>query len=170
MSEFVLAKETDAPTIARLRQEIWASTYRGIYPDDMIDQFDHAWHTARDLSRIQNEAYLVFLIKDEAASVGYLTLKKGEPLLLLSLYVLKDYQHRGIGRAAFALICRYCAQSGLTNFTCQCQPQNASAVDFYRAMGGVITARDEGNDETWQDSVKFTFSVEENCDEAYAQI
>lgn len=168
MIGFVLAKEADAEAIARLRQRIWATTYRGIYPDEMIDRFDYAWHTARDLSRIRSEAYLVFLIMEDTNPVGYLTLKKGGPLQLLSLYVCKEQQHRGIGRAAFAQIRQYCAENGLNGFACQCLPQNASAMAFYHAMGGVITARDEGNAEPWQDSVTFSFSVEEHCNETHA--
>ena len=44
---FRRTQEEDAAVIAKLRQEIWSTTYRGIYPDDMIDQFDYAWHTQR---------------------------------------------------------------------------------------------------------------------------
>ncbi len=39
---FVPASEDDAMTIVALRQKVWASTYRGIYPDSMIDVFDYA--------------------------------------------------------------------------------------------------------------------------------
>ena len=157
MTEFVLAKDSDAPAIAQLRQRVWAETYRNIYPVEMIHHFDYGWHTRQDLARIQSPVYLVYLIVEAGAPVGYLTLKKGEPLLLLSLYILADYQRRGIGTAAFRLIWRYCAEQGIDGFTCQCQPQNERAMAFYRAMGGIITARDEENGEAWQNSVTFSF-------------
>ena len=63
--EFVLAKETDASTIAELRQNIWSTTYRGIYPDEMIDSFDYKWHTQNDLKKIKSSEYLVWLIMHE---------------------------------------------------------------------------------------------------------
>ena len=46
--DFILAKETDAMCISKLRQKVWASTYRGIYPDDMIDLFDYDWHAEKE--------------------------------------------------------------------------------------------------------------------------
>ena len=44
MIDFVPAQPEDAARIGRLRQRCWAATYRGVYPDEMIDQFDYAWH------------------------------------------------------------------------------------------------------------------------------
>ena len=43
-SMFVEATAADALTIIGLRCRIWDTTYRGIYPDSMIDDFDWAWH------------------------------------------------------------------------------------------------------------------------------
>ena len=37
---FEQATEDDAQTIIELRKQIWATTYRGFYPDSMIDDFD----------------------------------------------------------------------------------------------------------------------------------
>ena len=159
MTEFVLAKKTDAVVIAQLRKQIWNTTYRGIYPDTMIDDFDFDWHTQKDQVRICNSAYLVYMIMEEDTPVGYLTLKKGDPLFLMSLYVLAEYQHCGIGTKAFHQIRSMCKEQGIETFTCQCQPQNGQAMAFYRAMGSVITARDEENEEVWQNSVTFTFAV-----------
>ena len=46
-SMFVEAAKEDVPEIIALRHQIWGTTYRGIYPDDMIDNFDWAWHQER---------------------------------------------------------------------------------------------------------------------------
>ncbi len=35
---FVLAKIEEAPELSELRRQVWQTTYRGIYPDDMIDK------------------------------------------------------------------------------------------------------------------------------------
>ena len=37
---FVEATEEDVPSIIGLRQRIWSTKYRGIYPDSMTDEFD----------------------------------------------------------------------------------------------------------------------------------
>ena len=46
---FVEATEEDVPSIIGLRQRIWSTTYRGIYPDSMIDEFD--WDRHREMVR-----------------------------------------------------------------------------------------------------------------------
>ncbi len=53
-TEFVPAKASDAATISALRQRIWDTTYRGIYRDDVIDDFDYDRHQQRDLKKISD--------------------------------------------------------------------------------------------------------------------
>ena len=53
---FVEAAKEDVPEIIALRHQIWGTTYRGIYPDDMIDNFDWAWHQEKELLRINDPA------------------------------------------------------------------------------------------------------------------
>ena len=161
MTEFVLAKEADAVVVAGLRQKGWAATYRGIFPDGMIDRFDYPWHAERDLKRIQSTAYLVWLIQEDGQNGGYLILKKGQPLLLNSLYLLPEFQRRGIGRQAFGLIRSVCRETGAETFICHCQPRNENALAFYHAMGGRVISRDEGNEEAWQDAVILEFDAKE---------
>ena len=72
--EFCPAQLDDARVIAQLRKKIWSTTYRGIYPDEMIDQFDLDWHTQKDAQRIQNPDYAVYLIRREGVAIGYITL------------------------------------------------------------------------------------------------
>ena len=51
--DFVPAKTGDAAAISALRQRIWDTTYRGIYPDAVIDGFNYGWHQQRDLEKSQ---------------------------------------------------------------------------------------------------------------------
>ena len=46
--EFRRATVDDVRTLTETRQKVWATTYRGIYPDEMIDQYDFDCHAARD--------------------------------------------------------------------------------------------------------------------------
>lgn len=138
---------------------MWAATYRGIYPDRIIDDFDFAWHTQRDLGRIKSEQYLVFLIVSAGQRAGYLILQKGEPFRLMSLYLLPEFQRRGIGGQAFRLVRDYCRGNGIPEFICHCHPDNENALAFYERMGGRIIDRDEGNETRDQDSVVLAFPV-----------
>lgn len=161
---FRRAQEEDAAVIAKLRQEIWSTTYRGIYPDDMIDQFDYAWHTQKDAQRIKSPAYAVYLMMQEDHPIGYITLHISVPAHLLSLYLRQEYQHRGIGRRAFAFIREVFQTRGVSTFTCACQPDNERAMAFYRRCGGRVVGEDLSNEESWQNSVTFQFYVMRETD------
>ncbi len=157
---FVRAEAEDAKTIACLRQKMWVNTYRGIYPDEMIDQFDFSWHEEQDRKRIESDLYRTARIETvNGENAGYMILKVGQPILLHSLYLLPEYQGKGIGREAFAQIRACCLECGTSSFICQCQPKNQKAMAFYFHMGGKIVSRDLKNEESWQNSVTFRFET-----------
>ena len=158
-AEFILISESEFSAFGVLRQKVWASTYRGIYLDEMINHFDYDWHREKDILRLRNLAYRNWFISVDREQIGYLTLRHGEPMLLQSLYLLPQAQKQGIGRQAFQFIRQYCLDNSISVFRCHCHPVNNSAVGFYEKMGGVIVDRDEDNEERWQDSVIFEFSV-----------
>lgn len=147
----------DEAVLSRLRQRCWAATYRGVYPDAMIDQFDYTWHEARDLARIANPQFDVFLILQDDLPIGYMVIRHTTPPFLYSLYLLPEYQRQGIGRKAFAYMLRYCAGQNQPFFLCHCQPENHGALAFYHSMGGTIIARDETNEEAFMNSVTLRF-------------
>jgi len=157
----------DGTLIAKLRQTIWQSTYRGIYPDAMMDCFDFDWHIQRDEARIADPHTEVFLIEVENLPVGYLVYGVQTPcvykdfaLYLHSLYLLPAYQRRGIGRLAVEKVRAYGRQLGLKKFYNQCQPQNAGAMAFYRQMGGRIGYESLGNENIAEDTVCFEYEIE----------
>ena len=158
-SMFVEATAADALTIVGLRRRIWDTTYRGIYPDSMIDDFDWAWHKEKELSRIHLPAYSVYLIRKDGRDIGYLTMHKADEIVLQSLYILSEYQRQGIGRAAFDFIKAYCREHGAKFFTCHCVPENLNARAFYEKMGGEVIRTDLANKEPWQNSVTYRFAA-----------
>lgn len=158
--EFLPAAAEDAKVIAALRQGIWAATYRGIYPDEVIDNFDFAWHEERDRVRIMAEGFTVCLIRADDETVGYLILDdRGERPRLQSLYVLPDYQRQGIGRKALALMEEHCRALGATGFVLSCNPHNENACRFYETMGGAVIYADVGHENRQEDGVIYQFDV-----------
>ena len=111
-SMFVEAAKEDVPEIIALRHQIWGTTYRGIYPDDMIDNFDWAWHQEKELLRINDPAYSVYLLQKDDQNIGYLTISRTDGIVLQSLYILSEYQRQGIGRAALILSRRIAGNTG----------------------------------------------------------
>lgn len=157
--EFILANEDTAKIISELRYEIWGTTYRGIYSDERIDNYDYEEHRRRDLQRIQDVSYHVYLIVDIDIPIGYFTFSATETVYIQSLYIRQEYQHQGIGKQAFTLIREYCRTYGFDKFTCNCNSHNFPAQDFYRSMGGIIIKRNEGHDDKYDDQITFEFCV-----------
>lgn len=155
---FTPAKPSDAQVIAQLRLAAWKTTYRGIYPDDVIDQYDVHERAKRDLEKINDPALLVYLIRCGGQPAGYLMFRM-EDLFIASLYLLEAYQRRGIGRQAFALVRERCQERGIRQFRCNCNAHNLPAQSFYRAMGGVIVARDEGHANRQENQLTFQFQA-----------
>lgn len=154
-----LARVEDAGMIAQLRKQIWSTTYRGIYPHEMIDEFDLEWHRQKDAQRIENPDAAVYLIKQGEQSIGYITLYHSPFPCLLSLYLEEEFQHWGIGHKAMEFVKGYFKKRGTKCFTCQCQPDNTHAMAFYQRNGGYVVKRDLENMESWQNSVTFQFDV-----------
>ena len=159
MITFRPAVPVDAPLIGQLRQQCWAATYRGIYPDDMIDQFDFTWHEKQDLARISSPNFDVSIIQEDGSAIGYMIVRHGTPPLLHSLYLLPSHQRRGTGRLAFARMREYCLVQNHPYFLCHCQPENTAALTFYRRMGGVVITRDEQNEAAYMNSVTLRFDI-----------
>lgn len=157
--QFKLADVSDAIAIVRLRQQIWSTTYRGIYPDMMIDDFDYRRHIEKEERRIQRSDFAVHLIEIDHCPVGYLTMSNGVKAILQSLYILAEYQGCGIGKAAIEYVKEYFRNAGKNEFICHCHPENRNARFFYERMGGVVVGTDMDNEEHWQDSVTYQFLV-----------
>ena len=156
---FVPARPEDTRALSELRCRVWLTTYRGIYPDDMLDNFDYAFHDERNRAWIASERHEVRFITLEGENIGYLILVKGDPMHVQSLYLLEAYRGRGYGREAMAFIREACRRHGASSFFLTCHPRNRRALGFYAKMGGVITGRDEGNDHEYENSVRLDFRI-----------
>ena len=158
--DFVPAKTSDAAAISALRQRIWDTTYRGIYPDAVIDDFNYDWHQQRDLKKISDPSFTVYLIKYDDEAIGYFIFQHADTRVwLYSLYVLQEYQHRGIGKQAFSILKNYCKEKGIGRFSCDCNPHNENAMRFYQRMGGVVIKTDTGHRNKQEDGIIFEFNV-----------
>ena len=144
MIELRKAAPEDAALLAMTRRIVWLETYRGIYPDEMLDEYDMAYYTRRDRRRIEdpNHHYFLFFNGEECAGYfsygpyNYGTYKDFE-LCLNDLYIRREYKGMGLGKAAFTNILAFCREAGISRFFCGCNANNRPAIAFYCHMGGV---------------------------------
>lgn len=119
MIEFRRGVPGDGALIAATRQKYWATTYRGIFPDEAIDSFDYAWHAARDEKRLIAPRFFYELILDGEKCVGYFSygeVKGGAYgdfcFRLQSTYLLKEYRGRAIGKRMMDPVFDACRGAG----------------------------------------------------------
>ena len=75
-TSLVSVKPEEARLLSEFRQKVWAKTYRGIYPDKLIDEFDFGLHDSKNLFMINSEEYSVYFINADGEKAGYL---RGSP-------------------------------------------------------------------------------------------
>lgn len=166
MVTYKLATIEDLKYIGYLRQKIWDSTYRGIYDNEWIDQFDFAHHERNDLLKLQNPDFYVYLILENNNKIGYFMLSQELPcrykdftVCLNALYILPDFQGKGIGCEGIEMIKEYCKIHGINKFYNQCNVHNSKAISFYKKMGGMIGHKDIGNAYKYEDSIWFEYHI-----------
>ena len=134
----------DALQLARTRRTVWQQTYRGIYPDEMLDDYDLEAYTQKDARQMEEPGNHYYLFLDSEECVGYFSFGpyhygtyRDFEICLNHLYIRNGYKGLGLGRRAFCELCQYCREQGIDRFFCGCNANNLPAMAFYRHMGGI---------------------------------
>ncbi len=169
MIECRIATTADAVLLARTRRIVWHETYRGIYPDVMLDEYDIPTYAARDAARIADPRHHYYLWIADEECVGYFSFGpsnygsyKDFEFCLNNLYIRKDYKGRGLGKQAFACIHCYCHEQKIQKFFCGCNVHNLPACGFYRHMGGVQGDEPVFHENKSDDIIHFEFYTGEH--------
>lgn len=88
----------DIKELATLEYHIWRSTYRGILPDEYLDNLDINHIQEKFKNKLYNNNVEIYLIKHDMSNIGYFSLSYNDNVLEVSkLYILKNYQSIGVG-------------------------------------------------------------------------
>ena len=156
---FRKASVSDAPLTARLKREAWLTTYRGIYPDELLDGFDLEERELRDRAMLSDPNLTGFIMEADGVPCGFMFLDTAGGMYVRALYLLKEYRGVGIGAGAFRLIRGLCRERGLSRFECSCNSHNAPALRFYAKMGGREISRSEGHENKREDQIRLEFDA-----------
>lgn len=160
-----LAKNDEVLEIAKVKQQCWATTYRGIYDDDIIDNFNYD-KTANTFSSIINDedSDLYVAVVDDKI-VGFMSCGKimhafsDYEAELGMLYILEDYRGQGIGTMCFQLAYSNMKRRGLDKFVVSANKYNEKARNFYKKMGGLEVYVDEDMDDRRNVQAKYHFDL-----------
>ncbi len=145
-----LAASDDADLLSDLNCRTWIATYRGALPPAALEQGiieREGWRDliARGLSLTGERDSQVLLADCDGQPAGFAWaglarashgVWDGEVYML---YVLPEWQKRGVGRALLSECARHLVRRGLFDLGAWCVAGNANGRGFYRAMGGELS-------------------------------
>jgi len=149
--EFVKAQKEDCYKLSRIKKEVWLTTYRGIYSDEDLDNYDYLKHENKFINGLDG----LYLIRSNNNIIGYFNFSypkypyKDYKYCLNSLYILQEFQGNGIGTKVFDFINEYCIENNINSYFTSANKYNNKAYSFYLKMGGIEEClEDEGIDKS----------------------
>lgn len=160
-----LANKNDCLELSKLKQKVWQETDRGIYPNEKIDDFDYENNKEKFIKIIENPDIQLYVVEDEAKIIGYMDF--GIPIRPFKdykqeiglLYILKEYQGKGIGKRLFNMAYENIKKTGFNEFFVCCNKYNIPAQKFYEKMGGEIIDIDDDNEDMSIPQVKYLYKI-----------
>ena len=147
------ARVEDATGIARVRVDSWRTTYKSIVPDDYLanmtyEESERRWQ--RILNDINSTSGICYVAEDETGQVvGFISggperehNNPNYPGELYAIYILKEYQGRGIGRRLTESLVEKLLQAGLESMLVWVLAENP-ACRFYESLGGQPVKTDQ---------------------------
>ena len=138
--QIMLANLKDARSLSYLKKEIWEDTYRGIYSDNDIDNYDYKKRENKFEKLISSKEQEVYVCKDGNKIIGYMVIGKpihdcieGYDLCINDLGISKEHQGKGIGKNFIEIA----KSKNKKMFNC-CNYYNDKARGFYEKMGAKI--------------------------------
>lgn len=159
--KFIKAEKEDCYALARIKKEVWNTTYRGIYKDSDLDDFDYNKHELKFINGLDG----LYIIKLSEKIIGYFCFSypkypyKDYKYCLNSLYILKDYQGLGIGKKVFKFIINYCNDNEINEFFTSANKYNENAQKFYQKMGGILENIEDKDEDKSYHQCQFVFKV-----------
>jgi ribosomal protein S18 acetylase RimI-like enzyme len=161
-----LATLDDCYEIAKLKGEVWNTTYRGIYSDNVLDNYDVERNIKTFESIINNPKTTLYVATDVENIIGFISC--GEPYRpflhykqdIGLLYLLKNYQRMGIGKKLFSIAKENIFSNGYAEFFVSVNKYNKNAIEFYLAMGGNIIYTDEDMEDKKEAQIKLHYTVQ----------
>lgn len=139
------AEVAEAGRIADVHDAAWRQAYRGIIPgrelERMIARRGPLWW-----ERALRRHTAVLVLEVAGRVVGYATLGPNRMRMLpeageiYELYIAPEHQGLGFGRSLFEAARLELRRYGLASFSVRVLADNEPAVDFYRHMGGRVSA------------------------------
>lgn len=138
------AKLEDVTGIARTHIASWRESYRGIVPDDFLNNLSIERRIAQwneSLANPQNQYHRVFVAEvggEISGFAGYGSEREADPVYLgelYAIYILQSAHRKGIGRRLVNAVAQDLMAQGITSMLVWVLADNP-ARGFYERLGG----------------------------------
>lgn len=137
------ATPADARAIAGVHIDVWRTTYRGHFPETVLDGLDLDRWTMRREQRLREPVADQFCLVAEidGVVVGFADAgpaPDGDAVMgeVYAIYVRDEHQRAGVGRALLAEAARRLDALGLRGLLIWVLRENVKGCSFYDRMGG----------------------------------
>lgn len=138
--EIALASIEDSKELSYLKKKVWETTYRGIYSDQKIDNYNYEERQNKFEKMIKDDNQEVYVCKEKNKIIGYMIVGtplhesiNGYSLTINDLGIEESYRGKGIGKMFIDIV----KSKNKKFFNC-CNYYNIKAQKFYEKMGGKI--------------------------------
>jgi GNAT superfamily N-acetyltransferase len=134
----------DADAVSLVHIQTWKSTYRGVVPDHVLDNLDHRRNILRwrdMLSNIGEMKCFIVAETEDGRIIGFATggpnreLDTGYNGELYAIYILEEYQSRGIGRSLVLRVADWLRHRKYSSMIVWVLEKNPAKL-FYESLGG----------------------------------
>ena len=138
------AGPADALELGRVHVRSWRETYPGILPQAALNRMNAAAHARRfslELTRAQ-KGHVTLIAESATGAVGYASgallegQNRGADAEVFTLYVLRQAQGAGVGRALLRSCARVLRAEGAKSLMLFVLSRNEPARGFYERLGG----------------------------------
>ena len=136
------ASKQDIADIAKVYVDGWRTTYRGLVPNQYLDELSYEeaekrWNQFLDN---ENDPFMYVALNGEGKIVGFASGRSIEEKHftgeLYALYLLQDCRGLGVGRQLVSAVARHFKENGIHSMLVWVMEQNKSGLGFYKRMGG----------------------------------
>ena len=141
------SKKDDCKAIVEFITKTWNETYRGIVNNEFLDnlQITEEKRYTTFINNFDEKNNMQYIIKIDSQIIAFLKLIKSNDekyIELQSLYVLKEYQNKGIGKELIQKAFDEAKKMGYEKMFIGCLEKNKSN-EFYKKMGGKFIKKRE---------------------------
>lgn len=137
-----MARRRDLAELARLHARSWRDSYRGLLPDDYLDnQIDQEMHRHWTEARIEPDDLVLVAEQQNGGILGFIAVWCRPDPFIDNLHVATDGRSQGVGTRLMAAAARCLLERGQSTAFLWVFEDNRRAVAFYERLGGKRTDR-----------------------------